>query len=447
MKRVNIFSLILIFSFVVVGCTTQISEVEPATTSLPVPAPGFEDVPEMIVREDPEAETSADDTDDIRVKDEDFVTGEHEEDQPSTEKQVEYEEQIEVKSEKIYRIEIPTEDEMILLPECDNKLFTTFPVDMNEVESITPLGNLGPPGHTFPTQHPHIHLGVYETSYAYPLYAPADVYITSVAWSEGSTQDPIDHVIYFALCKDIIGYYNHVKTLSNEVNDIIDKVECEDFSTDSEGSCTKVLLDKVEEGTLLGEVGLKQGNFDFGLIDLRKRLDFIKQERYPTRDQYLNCAFDYYPENMKQQFYDLINRVDGTCGQVMQDVPNTLKGNWFHESSPEKYVVDWNVYLAFINHYEDPSIQVVSIAGIFTEPSLYKFIPKTSGVINREFSQVTADGTIYCYEGSNVIREFETVPSGKILVQLIDEDTLNIEHQTGKCTGSESFKNLAVYNR
>ncbi|MCH8003299.1 MAG: hypothetical protein IH934_01605 [Nanoarchaeota archaeon] len=352
-----------------------------------------------------------------------------------------------IKKEKIYRIELPTEDEMTLLPECDDKLFTTFPVDMNEVESITPLGNLGPPGHTFPTQHPHIHLGVYETSYAYPLYAPADVYITSVAWSEGATQDPVDYVIYFALCKDIIGYYNHVKTLSNEVKDIIEKVECESFSTDSEGSCTKVLLDKVDEGTLLGEVGLKQGNFDFGLIDLRKPLDFIKPERYPTRDQYLNCAFDYYPENMKQQFYGLINRVDGTCGIVMQDVPNTLKGNWFHETSPKKYVVDWNVYLAFVDHFEDPSIQVVSIAGIFTEPSLFKFIPKQSGAINREFSQVTADGTIYCYEGANVIRDFETVPSGKILVEMTGDETLQIERQSGSCSGSESFKNPEIYNR
>ena len=44
--------LILIFSFVVIGCTTQISEIEPTTMSMPVPAPGFENVPEMIVQED-----------------------------------------------------------------------------------------------------------------------------------------------------------------------------------------------------------------------------------------------------------------------------------------------------------------------------------------------------------------------------------------------------------
>jgi len=354
---------------------------------------------------------------------------------------------VQYKQEKIFRIEIPTEQERLQLPECEGKSFTTFPVDMNDVKSITPLGNLGPPGHTFPTQHPHIHVGEHGTSNPYPLYTPADVFITSVSWQENSTQDPIDYVVYFALCKDVIGYYNHVKELSNDVNQIIENVECESFSNELEGSCTKVLLDKVKEGTVIGQVGLKQGNFDFGLIDLREKLDFVNQERYPTRDQYLNCAFDYYNESMKLQFYDLINRVDNTCGHVMQDIPNTLKGNWFYESAQKENVVDWNVYLAFVDHYEDPSIQVVSIAGIFTEPSLFKFIPKSSGEINREFSQVTADGKIYCYEGANVIRNFETVPEGKIIVQMTSNETLQIEHQVGRCNGGESFIDPAVYNR
>jgi hypothetical protein len=356
-------------------------------------------------------------------------------------------EQKEIVKEGKFRIEIPTEKERLQLPECENKFFTTFPVDMNEVESITPLGNLGPPGHTFPTQHPHIHVGEHGISNSYPLYTPADVFITSVSWQENNTQDPIDYVVYFALCKDVIGYYNHVKELSDELNQIIEKVECESFSTHSEGSCTKILLDKVEEETVIGHVGLKQGNFDFGLIDLREKLDFIHQERYPTRDQYLNCAFDYYKDPMKQEFYNLINRVDDSCGHIMQDIPNTLKGNWFHESAQKESVVDWNVFLAFVDHYEDPSIQVVSIAGIFTDPSLFKFMPKTSGEINRELSQVTADGKIYCYEGANVIRNFETVPLGKVLVQMINHESLQIEHQMGSCTGSESFTEPAIYNR
>jgi hypothetical protein len=110
-------------------------------------------------------------------------------------------------------------------------------------------------------------------------------------------------------------------------------------------------------------------------------------------------------------------------------------------------VVDWDLYLAFVNDNDFPEVQIVSIAGIFTEPSKFKFEPKNSGYINMEFSQVKNDGKIYCYEGSNNGKSFENVPSGKIIVQMISDSSLNIEHQTGKCTGSEKFIDFETYNR
>lgn len=418
---------LLIGIVVVSGCTFQENnEIPQETIEGPIVEESHDEDLEETINEEPE--TDRDKLPELKVVEKESST-------------------VKEENKRIFRIEIPSGKEREQLPECDDLKFSTFPVDMNQVKSITPIGNLGPPGHTFPTDHPHIHIGEYQSGKAHPIYAPADVYITSVAWQEGITQDPVDYVIYFALCRDIVGYYNHVKTISDEVNKIIEKVECESFSTNSKGSCTKVLLDRVEEGTLLGEVGLKQGNFDFGMIDLRKKLDFIRPERYPERTQHISCAFDYYGKIMKEQFYDLIEREDGTCGHIMQDVPNTLKGNWFHESAPAENVVEWDVYLAFVNHYEVPSIQVVSIAGIFTEPSLYEFIPKQSGLVNREFSQVTADGNIYCYQSESVIREWETKPRGKIIVQLIDDETLKIEHQSGACTGKFSLRNPATYMR
>jgi hypothetical protein len=344
--------------------------------------------------------------------------------------------------------EIPTEQEKEQLPECDNTYFTTTPVDLSEVREITPLGNLGPPGHTFPTDHTYLHIGEHGSGKAFDLFAPADVHITSVSWGKGNTDDPIDYTIYFALCKDVIGYYNHVKTTSEELNKITDKIECEKYSVQAEDSCTKILLEKVEEGTLLGTVGWKQGNFDFGLIDLRKELNFINPERHPTRTRYIQCAYDYYREDLQKQFFDLIKREDEQqCGVTMQDVAGTLKGAWFHESADEEYVVEWDVYLAFVNDNEFPDVQVVSIAGIFTDPSKFKFFPKDSGTVNREFSQVTTDGKIYCYQAEQVGKSFETKPTGKILVQLIDDESLKIEHQTGSCSGSQSFNIPETYNR
>jgi hypothetical protein len=344
--------------------------------------------------------------------------------------------------------EIPMEQERETLPDCENRFFTTAPVDMSSVSGITPLGNIGPPGHTFPTDHTYLHVGEWGSAQAFELFAPADVYITMISWGKGMTQDPIDYTIYFALCKDVVGYYNHVKALSDEINKLTDKVECEDFGTQAENSCTKILMEKVEDGTLLGEVGYKQGNFDFGLIDLRKELNFTNPKRHPTRTRYIQCPYDYYTGEMQSQFFNLIKRDDSQrCGATMQDVPGTLKGTWFHETAEDEYVVDWNVYLAFVNENDFPDVQVVSVAGIFTNSSKFKFTPKASGRINREFSQVTADGDVYCYQAEDVGKSHEPVPSGKILVQLISDLQLKIEHKSGICSNNEGFVNPEIYNR
>jgi len=344
--------------------------------------------------------------------------------------------------------ELPTEQEKEQLPDCENKFFSTYPVDMSQVQGITPLGNLGPPGHTFPTDHTYLGVGEYGSGKAFDLFAPADVYITSVSWVKGITDDPIDYTIYFALCKDIIGYYNHVKTTSAELNKLTDEVECEVYTNQHDDSCTKILLEKVEEGTLLGEVGLKQGNFDYGLIDLRKELNFVNPARHPTRTRFINCVYDYYKEGMQSTFFDLIKRNDeNQCGTTMQDVPGTLKGTWFHETSPKEYVVDWDVFLAFVNDNEFPDIQVVSIAGFVTDPSKFKFEPKTSGFVDREFSQVKADGNIYCYQAADIGKVNEPIPSGKIIVQLTSNTQLKIEHKSGSCGRSESFSNPSIYDR
>jgi len=205
-------------------------------------------------------------------------------------------------------------------------------------------------------------------------------------------------------------------------------------------------LDKFEEGKLMGIVGLKQGNWDFGLIDLSKPLPYKKPKRYPERDRYLQCAFDYYPLDMKNKFYSLIKRDDGTCSGVMQDVPGTLQGNWFHESSPKENVVQWDVFLAFVGDFEFSKAQVVSIAGQFTEPSKYQFYPKNSGNVNRRFSDVTP-GEVYCYQGEDIGRPWDQIPSGKIVVQMTDEETLEIEHQQGSCDGNEILNMPETYER
>jgi hypothetical protein len=416
---------ILVF---LIGCSGQI---ETPDETLTLPVPNVEDsfeVEEMIVQE------TVQDSDEQEID-------EHQETQEKKNL-----------PKKEFRLEIPTDDERKTLPDCDGIQFTTFPVDMSKVPDIAPLGNLGPPGHTFPTDHSYISVGengggAHGSGKTYDIFSPADIYLTSISWSK-NTEDPRDYTFYFALCKDVIGYYNHVKTVSPRMQDILDNYDCEEFSKQDENSCTKVLdLDLFEEGGLMGTVGLKQGNWDFGLIDLRVNLPFVNPGRHVERTLHIQCAYDYYPTEMKKVFYDLIPRKDGTCGRTMQDVAGTLMGTWFHEDAQDKKVVDWKVYLAFVEDNYFPDTQVVSVAGIFTNPAKYEFYPKNSGFVNREFSEVFDDGNVYCYQSEEVEKFQSSRPSGKIVVQMTDKETLKIEHQQGSCKGDEIFKNPKIYMR
>ncbi len=346
-------------------------------------------------------------------------------------------------SERRANPELPSEKERDQLPDCADKFFTFFPVDMSKIYEITPRGNLAPPGHTFPTDHAYFHISAGgTTTQTIPLYAPGEVTIINVEAREGITQDPLDYTIYFALCRDVIGYYNHVKALSEELVSVIRQVQCEDLGTAD--SCTKNIFYPVKAGAKLGDVGKLQGNFDFGLIDLRKPLSYINLKRYPSRSQYVQCPFDYYLSTMRDTFFNLIKRKDSNaCGVVAQDVPEKLQGNWFHERAAAEYVVEWDTFLSFVHDTNTPEVQVVSIGGIFTQPSKYEFIPKNSGTTNRDFSEVSADGKIYCYEDEQLTSDKKD--KGRIMVQMTSPTELKIEHQPGACPGT--FSSPETYRR
>ena len=62
-----------------------------------------------------------------------------------------------------------------------------------------------------------------------------------------------------------------------------------------------------------------------------------------------------------------------------------------------------------------------------TEAIIGTFTPVRSGVVNRTFDQVTADGNIYCYE--------ITFHSGAVvLMQLTNANTLRLEFRNGPTT-------------
>jgi hypothetical protein len=66
------------------------------------------------------------------------------------------------------------------LPLCVDIPFTEFPADMDKVSSIIPLGNLNPPGHTFPTGHMYFFTDTMMFPDGFDIFAPGVLYIESI---------------------------------------------------------------------------------------------------------------------------------------------------------------------------------------------------------------------------------------------------------------------------
>lgn len=319
------------------------------------------------------------------------------------------------------------------LPECTNQTFSVSPVDLSQVFEITPQGNIGPPGHTLPTDHIYVHINAGQTSTrTIPLVAPADIYITDV----GSSGEEFS--IGFALCKDILGYFFHVQGISDKLKEIRPQVSCAKEVLHHECKRTMGFVQASEQ---LGVVGGLHGNFDIGVYDFRKPLPFVNPLRYgnPTgkgfdrgRPLYIQCPLDYYEPGIARKFYDKIKRTaEPRCGKTMQDILGTLHGNWFISDATAQ--VGWERQLAFVHDNTDPSQSAISIGGTISEPQKHVFIAGTAGTNNRKFSDVTPDGKIYCYD----------LNSGKLLVQMTNATQIKVE-VTSSCT---SFKNPTIYDR
>lgn len=334
------------------------------------------------------------------------------------------------------------------LPDCTNVQYTHAPTDLTEVYEISPLGNIGPPGHTLPTEHTYLHIQPGGTSdRTVPLYAPGDIRIINVSSdADGAAPGRDEYVIAFALCKDVLGYFNHVKGISDELKNVLATRECAQWSSNPGNICSKDIFYKVDGGTVIGEVGHQQGNFDFGTYDYRVKNAFVNSDRYgdtqatgfnQSRSLSIVCPYDYYGGALKDQLYDKILRTGAPqCGKVMYDVAGTLQGNWF--VGGEGVVTDGSNHLAFIQDFNDPKKSIISIGGTFTTPKKLIFIPDTSGVINRAFTDVIASKQVYCYRGDI---------DGRILVRMLNTNDLWIEHQEGTCMGGESMINPTLYKR
>lgn len=330
------------------------------------------------------------------------------------------------------------------LPACGAATrFTVSPLQLPDIREIAPLGNLAPPGHTFPTDHmyfyPLIGPGV-------PIASPGQIRVTQVTLQKrtGNGQPEFDdYGLDFYPCPSEHFYFAHVSAIDPSLLAAFGSLGSGCGAPYETGGytfqqCRKTVKVDVAPGAPVGTAGgPNQGALDLGgNDDAAPPLAYIDAARQTgSAGTHAVCPLDYFTADVGDSLRARL-AVNGNqrtappvCGTIAQDVAGTAQGRWFFDATGQE-----DHHLALVHQNWDPAIGAFSIGTQVpgTSPTVLQFAPVGTGRLNRDFSGVSADGKLYCYEPNNA--------TGHVFIQLPSATQLKIEvTSSGACGDSTTW--------
>lgn len=327
-------------------------------------------------------------------------------------------------------------------------LLTVTPIALDRIDGWIPLGQVGPPAHTFPTDHQYLNWvnpDITRLSVPADVVAPADITILRVRRVTYSSDNHTDYSMDFSPCADLMGIFGHIATLDANLLTRIGPFDqqCGSYSPNPglvvQTCDTKSIKVTLPAGGRIGTAGgvANIGGLDFTLQDRRvPAIQYANPSRWQNNggfDQFhIVPASDYYPEPLKSQIAAKMGSYNGKVrrtippvgGTIAHDVPGTAQGVWMNAAQP---TVPEGPHLAIVPDNLNPTIFVISmgLSQPFFRSEQYRFTPTSSGTRNRNPSQVLPDGNVYCYD---------TNQGAAILLQLVDATTLRVEGRQGVTT-------------
>jgi hypothetical protein len=260
-----------------------------------------------------------------------------------------------------------------------------------------------------------------------------------------------NYQVFVYPCREVRLYFGHIASLSEKLMAALGASEPACSSTvETSATFTRCrherLLIPLESGETFG-MGPDTAGVDFGLIDFRRSAaGFIVPEHYDYFYPYYASPLEYFTPDARQDlesktgsvFGDRLRTAEPIGGTYMQDLPGTAQGNWFFPGIYLRDAPDVSPLLALAHDYVDPSQPLFSIGTSIQGVSagLYTFQIENQGLVNRDFSEVRADGQTYCYENFSQERPAGGMPvgqlSGILLVSMPSDTTLKIEAVEGR---------------
>jgi hypothetical protein len=361
--------------------------------------------------------------------------------------------------------------------------YHTTPFGQTEADilAIEPLGHIIAPGHTWPSDHLYL-TPVAGVAAPLPVRAPGPVRVWQIdVLTHQYVNSPrfTDYTIRFSPCRELQGYYHHVKTLVHPALlaalAAADKKQACSESTfengEYQGYCKHSVRVDIAEGEVLATAtgpGF-QNNIDFGAYDMRAPLQgFANPARISSGNgqasfDYLHvaCPLDAFAPTLRAALTaklgglgsstsgttGLVPRTAApTCGTIMQDLPGTAQGIWARDG--QGGIADSGQHLALVHDNFDPGRAVLASGGGPLGIRQSAFVPRPAGVVNRDFAAVGFQGggadLIYCYE---VVASGAAPGGGSVLLQMTSASSLQAEYRAGDCTAPAVFAAPVTYRR
>lgn len=352
----------------------------------------------------------------------------------------------------------------------NNSLFDASPLSAGDLSYVDPMGHMSGT-HVLPDQADHIYFYMRDATQLNPVYAPGNVTLIGVvAVKHFDPADPssaaYDYELDFSPCRDVLFWFQHISHVSDPIAAALAATpspRCQTTSQGNEGTedCyypqLNLALSSGEQVGAAGGPGARVLAFDFGAVDSRAAEHVFVDpgiESGTMGQSFLRsvCPLDYYAASLRAALAaQLRNAHPGAngvpaCGTTAQDKAGTLQGNWYKQGAytpGAQGPFDFLDALAIVHSGNDPTQGELSAGGTLAgndSGAQITFPAESSGVVDREPSQIAPGATVYCYQDSSGLNiHFD--------VQLVDAKTLQVDRQPGACPGTPTLTSPATYVR
>jgi hypothetical protein len=281
---------------------------------------------------------------------------------------------------------------------------------MSNIGSITPLGNLNPPGHTIPTDHIYF----YHPNPSVPVVAPAGGTVFEARRGQ-------DDALYVNAAQGVMYYLAHL-VLDTKIQN---------------GS-------QITAGQALGVTSTFAQALDLGVSNDLVTLFFARPARYPTQTLHADSPLKYFEEPVRSSLYSRVHRNGADKdGRIDFDRVGALSGNWFLEDLPvdnSMNVANGPQHLAFARDVSDPAQLRIAIGGSLSMPGAF-WLADTAA----DPADITpATGLVaYTLYGNPAVRT--GAGAGLLIVQMVTAERIQIETFPGSTAATASFTGASLF--